>query len=175
MAVKGLLSEEAGPIEGIVDTGVIVIGHFENPARAGAFEFLQNVLVWKKRCLIPVSTIIGAYHIMTEYLGVDRLPACKALSKTLETRSPAFYRDVDVDSAREALTYALAYEIESWDGYLIHLAKTNRAPIIYSVDQELTRRAREVMIVNPLPHRLFVKYNNWLKEKLGSQRASAET
>ena len=39
MAFKRVLSEEAGPVEGVIDTGVVVIAHFDNPAREVAFEF----------------------------------------------------------------------------------------------------------------------------------------
>jgi hypothetical protein len=52
----------------------VVIAHFENPAREEAFNFLREALTWRRRILIPVSTIIGAYHVMTEYLGVRFLP-----------------------------------------------------------------------------------------------------
>lgn len=166
MAFKRVLSEEAGPVEGVIDTGIVVIAHFDNPAREVAFEFFREVLVWRRRCLVPVSTFIGAYHIMTSYLGVDGVSACKALTKTLETRSPAFYEDISVDAAIDSLTYALAYRVESWDGYLVYLAKKHGASIIYSVDQELARKVREVAVVNPIPIDVFEKYNEWLKQRL---------
>ncbi|MEM2123098.1 MAG: PIN domain-containing protein [Candidatus Bathyarchaeia archaeon] len=166
MVFKELLPQKTGPIEGIADTGLIVIAHFKNPARDEAFNFLREALAWRRRILIPVSTIIGAYHIMTEYLGVSEVSACKALTKTLETRSPAFYEDISVDSALDALTYALAYGIESWDGYLICLARIHEAPVIYSVDRELARKVREVAVLNPIPANVFEKYNRWMEEKL---------
>ena len=166
MVFKGLLSEENGVIEGIVDTGIIVIAHFENPARESAFRFLKSVLTREKRCLIPVTTILGAYHIMTRYLGVEEVSAYKALAKTLETRSPAFHEDVSIDSALDGLTYALSYKIESWDGYIIHLAKKFRAPIIYTVDHELARKVKEIQVVNPIPPNTFGLYSRWLRERL---------
>jgi predicted nucleic acid-binding protein len=33
----------------------------------------------------------------------------------------------------DALEYALAYKIESWDGYIVSLAKNHGAEIIYSM------------------------------------------
>jgi predicted nucleic acid-binding protein len=164
--VEGLLPEEDRPIEGVIDTGIIVIAHFENPAREEAFQFLREALTWRRRCLIPTTAIVGAYHIMTRYLGVDEASACKALTRTLETRSPALYEDLTIDAALDALTYAIAYKIESWDGYLIHIAKTHRAPVIYSVDQELSKKMREIPIVNPIPRDIFINYNRWLRERL---------
>jgi len=164
--VHGRVQSEKAWIEGVIDVGVVVIAHFENPARLHAFDFLKDVLLWKKRCLIPTSAIMGAYHVMTEYLGVDRDSACKALKKTLETRSPAFYGDLSVDMAIDALENALTYKIESWDGYLVYLAKNQKAPVIYSIDGKLARRVKEVKVINPIPAEVFLEYNRWLNARL---------
>ncbi|MGB3459323.1 MAG: hypothetical protein WBB08_08535 [Halobacteriota archaeon] len=44
-------SEKAGIIEGIIDVGIVVLAHFENPARIHAFNFLKPILLWKRKCL----------------------------------------------------------------------------------------------------------------------------
>jgi predicted nucleic acid-binding protein len=157
-------SEKAGIIEGIIDVGIVVLAHFENPARIHAFNFLKPILLWKRKCLIPTSATMGAYHIMTEYLGVDRLSACKALTKTLETKSPAFYEDISVDMVTDALEYALAYKIESWDGYIVSLAKNHGAVIIYSIDGELAKRVKDVEVINPIPGDVMRKYHDFVAE-----------
>jgi len=109
---------------------------------------------------------MGAYHVMTEYLGVDRDSTCEALEKTLETRSPAFYEDLSVDMAIDALENALTYKIESWDGYIVCLAKNHRAPIVYSIDGKLARKVKEVKVINPIPAEVFLEYNRWFSERL---------
>ncbi|MGB7001408.1 MAG: hypothetical protein WBE22_05270 [Halobacteriota archaeon] len=157
-------SEKAGIIEGIIDVGIVVLAHFENPARIHAFNFLKPILLWKRKCLIPTSATMGAYHIMTEYLGVDRFSACKALTKTLETKSPAFYEDISVDMVTDALEYALAYKIESWDGYIVSLAKNHGAVIIYSIDGELAKRVKDVEVINPIPGDVMRKYHDFVAE-----------
>lgn len=118
------------------------------------------------RCLIPTSTFLGAYHILTEYLGVDCVAACKALTKTLDTGSPAIYQDITIDLALDALTYASGYRVESWDGYIISLAKTFGAPIIYTVNRELGKKVKEVEAINPIPSDLFAEYNDWLRKRM---------
>ena len=164
--VHGRVQSEKAGIVGVIDVGVVVIAHFENPARLHAFDFLKDILLWKKKCLIPTSAIMGAYHVMTEYLGVDRDSACEALEKTLETRSPAFYEDLSVDMAIDALENAFTYKIESWDGYIVCLAKNHRAPIVYSIDGKLARKVKEVKVINPIPAEVFLEYNRWLSERL---------
>jgi len=57
--------------EGVLDVGLIVIAHFENPARTYASDFLKEVLEVKRRCIIPLSTYLGAYIIMARYLRID--------------------------------------------------------------------------------------------------------
>jgi len=54
--------------EALVDVGIIVIAHFKNPAREYASKLLFDALTLKKRILIPTSTYLGAYIIMTKYL-----------------------------------------------------------------------------------------------------------
>ena len=88
------------------------------------------------------------------------------MKKTLETRSPAFYGDLSVDMAIDALENALTYKIESWDGYLVYLAKNQKAPVIYSIDGKLARRVKEVKVINPIPAEVFLEYNRWLNARL---------
>jgi len=38
MVLTELLSKEVGSIEGVIDTGVVVIAHFDNPARKPALR-----------------------------------------------------------------------------------------------------------------------------------------
>ncbi|WP_456478296.1 hypothetical protein [Geoglobus ahangari] len=112
MVFSRVQHEKVG-IEGVVDVGLIVISHFENPAKNHALEFLKSVLLWERKCLIPVTAFLGAYHVLTNYLGVERISAYEALRKTLETRSPALYSDLSVDTAVESLANAMGYRIES--------------------------------------------------------------
>ena len=75
-------SGQAG-IEGVVDVGIIVISHCENPAKEAALDFLEAVLTGERKCAIPVTAFIGAYHILTRYLRVRGKEAAKELIKTL--------------------------------------------------------------------------------------------
>ncbi len=166
MAVKRVLPQETRVVEAVVDTGPVALAHFENPAQKSAIAFLSDALSLKKIAVIPTSTILGAYHIMTEYIGVERVSAYKSLSKTLQTSSPNLYEDVTIDATLDAITYATTYNIESWDGYLVSIAKVLNAPIIYSIDRELAKKVRDPRVLNPIPEEDFSKYNTWLRKKI---------
>ena len=170
MAIERVLSEEAGPIEAVVDTGITTIVHFQNPAQEFALDLLSEILRWERRCLIPTSTLLGAYHIMTEYLGVERVGACRALTNTLRTNSPALFPDISIDLAVDALINANGYRIEVWDGYIFALARAVDAPMIYSIDVAMSRRLREVEVVNPIPEEEYEEYKKWLKENFSRSR-----
>lgn len=161
------IQHEKDRIEGVVDVGLIVIAHFENPAMNYALDFLKDVLLWKRKCLIPVTAFLGAYHILTSYLRVERISAYEALKKTLETRSPALYTDVHVDVAIEALTNAMGYRVESWDGYLVAIAKAHSAPVIYTIDSKMKKKVKDLHIVNPIPEDIFEEYSRWLEKSIG--------
>jgi len=124
------------------------------------------LLIWRKKCLIPTSATMGAYHIMTEYLGIDRVLASKALTKTLETKSPAFYEDLSVDVAIDALENALAHKIESWDGYIVSLAKNYQVAIIYSIDGELAKKVKDVEVINPIPSDVIREYHEFIAKRI---------
>lgn len=161
------VQHEKDRIEGVVDVGLIVISHFENPAKNHALEFLKDILLWRKRCLIPVTAFLGAYHILTNYLGVERVSAYETLKKTLETKSPAFYSDLNVEVAVESLTNAMGYRIESWDGYVVAIAKAHSAPIVYTVDKKMKKRVKDLHVINPIPEDVFREYNEWLEKNIG--------
>ena len=167
MVSRGLQPEK-DRVEGVVDVGLIVIAHFENPAKVHAIEFLRDVLLWKRRCLIPTSAFLGAYHILTNYLKVERVAAFNALRKTLETRSPAFFTDINVELVVESLTNAMGYGIESWDGYIVAIAKAYSAPIVYTIDRQMQKRVKDLQVVNPIPEDIFRRYNEWLEKMLES-------
>jgi len=165
-----MLKRNLDLIEGIVDVGLVVIAHFENPAKTYAVEFLKKVLSREIKAIIPITCFIGAYHIMTNYLRVPRLSAKKALVHTLMTRSPALYEDISIDDAIDAIDIAATYNIESWDGYLVALARNLGTKIIFSIDKKLSR-VEEIIVINPIPKDIMKKYHEWLSEKLKSVKS----
>ena len=83
-------------------------------------KFLSDVLSRKKRAAIPVTAVLGAFHVTTRYLKLPATDVMKILIKMLETMSPAFYPHIFLENAIE---YATCYRIKSWDEYIIKLAK----------------------------------------------------
>ena len=60
---------------------------------------------------------------MTQYLRITRDDAVSALEKTLSIDSPAFYEEITRFDALNAIRCAGINKIQSWDGYLIEIAR----------------------------------------------------
>ncbi|MCS7369578.1 MAG: PIN domain-containing protein [archaeon GBS-70-058] len=151
--------------EGIIDVGIVVVSLFKNPLQERAVDFLSEVLLQRKRTAIPVTSILGAFHIATRYLKLPAIEVKKALAKMLETRSPAFYPYISLEDAIDAIEYATYYKVESWDGYIVRLAKSIGNNIVYTLDEDL-KKIRDVMVLNPFPKEIVEQYYEYIKHKL---------
>ena len=104
--------ENSAYTDGVVDVGILVPTCFDNPLKEHSTAFLADVLTQKKQATIPITTIIGAYHVATRYLRVPRMTVKKILGGILRTGSPALYPHVSPQVAQDALDYASTYGIE---------------------------------------------------------------
>jgi predicted nucleic acid-binding protein len=147
---------------GVVDVDIVVPTCFDNPLKEHSTAFLADVLTQRKQAVIPITAIIGAYHIATRYLRVPRMTVKKILGGILGTGSPALYPYVSPRMAQDALDYASTYNMETWDGYLISLARSLGSTVVFSLDEEL-QKVREITVVNPFPRKDVELYHQFLK------------
>jgi predicted nucleic acid-binding protein len=160
-----MLEENSACPEGVIDVSILVPSCFENPLKNQSIAFLSEVLRKEKKALIPTSAILGAYHITNRYLGVPRVAVKKILQGILDSGSPALYPYISTHTAVDALDYASIYNVEYWDGYLIALARSQGATIVYSLDREL-KKVKEITTINPFPQELVEEYHSFLNSKI---------
>ena len=160
--MKNMSSTNWDYVEGVVDVGPIVISHCENPAKEAMTSFLGDVLSGKIPALIPVTAFLGAYHILTRYLKIRREDALLALEETLNIDSPAFYEGITRTEVKNALKIASINNIESWDGFLINLARSFNTRVIYTIDQRLERKGFKVIL--PISQEVLKQYHEWVAE-----------
>ncbi len=151
--------------EGVLDVSILIPACFENPLKEHSIAFIAEVLTQNRRVALPTSAVIGAYHIATRYLRVPKVAVKKVLEGVLRSRSPALYPYIIPQIALDALDYAVAYDIESWDGYLISLTRSLGTNVIYSLDQELSK-VKEIIVHNPFPQDKLRQYHEFIKSKL---------
>jgi len=123
-----------------MDVGPIVISNTKNPVQEEALSFLRRVLGLDILCLIPLSTFLGAYLVMTKYLHVNRYKASRALIKTLSYNLPIYYEDIPKDIVVRALEDSAQYNVESWDSYIARVAKVFRIEVVYTLDVDDFRK-----------------------------------
>ncbi len=157
--------ENSASPEGVLDVSILVPACFENPLKENSVDFLSKVLKQEKPAAIPISAILGAYHITTRYLGVPKIAAKRVLEGILRTESPSLYPYISSKTALDALDYASAYNVESWDGYLISLTRSMGSTIIYTLDEELSK-VKEITAVNPFPREVVKQYHSFLTNKI---------
>jgi len=151
--------------EGVLDVSFLIHSYFDNPLKEHSISFLSEVLTQGKRAVLPVSAVLCAYHIATRYLRVPRLTVKKNLEGILRSGSPALYPQIIAQTALDALDYASTYNIESWDGYFVSLARSLGSTVVFSLDAELAK-IREVIVVNPLPLDEVERYHEFMKNKM---------
>lgn len=160
-AVLSTQEESLAYADGVVDVSILVPCCFDNPLKALASGFISEVLAQKRRAVVPATSVIGAYHVATRYLHTPRLAVKKVLEELLRTRSPAIFPDVSAHLAEDALNYSAVYGIESWDGYLLAVARKLGAKDIYSIDEELSK-VKEMSVKNPFPQDKLREYHKQL-------------
>ena len=157
-------------IDGILDVSVVVPACFENPLKVDCATLVHDALTQKRRSLLPISSVIGAYHIATRYLRVPRTAVKRVLDDLLRTGSSSLYPYITAKTALTSLDYASIHGIESWDGYMVAIATELNAKFIFSLDEELKKKIKGVVtVVNPFDLDKVMEYHNFLNEKIGKE------
>jgi len=151
--------------EGVLDVSILIPACFENPLKEHSITFLSEIMLQKKRAVLPTPAVIGAYHIATRYLRVPKIAVKKVMEGILRSGSPALYPHITPEIAADGLDYATAYDIESWDGYLISLTRSLGSTMIYSLDKELSK-VKEITVVNPFPQDKVKQYHEFIETRL---------
>ena len=151
--------------DGVIDVSIIVPACFDNPLKGASIEFLSEVLRGKRNTAIPLSAIVGAYHITTRYLKASRIAVRRVLDGLLSTKSNALYGDLSINDVSDALDYSTVYNIESWDGVLIALCRSHGSRIIYTLDKTIGK-VSEIEAVNPFTDDQVLEYHKYIRENI---------
>jgi predicted nucleic acid-binding protein len=148
-----------------VDTCILVVSLFKNPLHGHATEFVSEVLEQRRRALIPLTAVVGAFHVATRYLRLPATDVKETLRSMLETGSPAFYPYVLTGDVLDALELAVRYRIKSWDGYVVKLARSIGNNTVFTFDREF-ERVEGLKVVNPFPQDLVRQYYAYIGKLL---------
>ena len=124
----------------LIDVGVLVLA-FEknNPVRQKYLEIIEKCVKGEIEAYIPYTVILGTYHVLTTRFKVKPSDALDILKIFMESRKIRWIADIDHTVVLMSLEIASNLRIESWDGYILALAKKYKISIIYSIDADLAK------------------------------------
>jgi len=76
-----------------------------------------------------------------------------------------FYEEISIESAVEALLFAREFKVESWDGYIVSLARKFETDTIFTIDKRLTK-AKGIEVIVPISEETLSEYHRWLRNRL---------
>ena len=80
--------------------------------------------------------------------------------------------DLSLETVIESLTNAMGYRIESWDGYIVAIAKAHSAPIVYTLDEKMKKRVKDLHEINPTPMMFSGNIMNGWRKVLANKNQS---
>lgn len=151
--------------DSIADVGPIALAIVNNPAREDALEWLNKVLKGEIKCVIPLSTIIGAFIVAVHYLGAKPREVAQRLELLVGVGKALWYADIDIDRVKESMRIAAMYSMDSWDAYLVSIMRDLGLHIVYTVDVDDFIEVENIQAVNPISEEKFRELQEWLKSK----------
>ena len=134
----------------LIDVGILVLGlEKNNPLRQKYLEIIEKCVKGKIEAYIPYTVILGTYHVLTTRFKVDSSDALDILKTFMGSRKIKWISDMDHVVVLRSLETASKLRVESWDGYILALAKRYGIQIIYSIDTDLAKE--EGIEVHGLP------------------------
>ncbi|MEM3434539.1 MAG: hypothetical protein QXP27_10275 [Candidatus Methanomethyliaceae archaeon] len=146
---------------------MIVVVCFENPLKEHGISFMSDVLTQEARDYSDIVRNWGISH-RDQASWCAKARRKKVLDGLLSTRSPAFYPQITPDLTSNALEYATYYDVESWDGCLISLAKSLGTSTIFSLDKQLSK-VKGISVVNPFSEEAVEEYHEFLMKSMKSK------
>ncbi len=70
--------------------------------------------------------VFGAHYILTRFYDVMSNEASELLRNLLSSKRVIWYGHIDKDSVEKSLENTEKYDLDAWDGYILHLMEANQ-------------------------------------------------
>jgi predicted nucleic acid-binding protein len=157
------LGEKEVRADALIDVGILAVGLSRNPATDYCLELIEDAVKGRIRALIPYTVVFGAHYILTRFYGVSPKEAGSLLRNLLSSKMIVWHGRIDKDDADKSFENTENYDLDAWDGYILHLMEVNQIRIIYTLDMEHFGKINWIKAVNPIPEdkmrelRVFLK------------------
>lgn len=123
----------------LFDVGVVALAHAGTPVSEPALEHVRAAIGGDITAVVAGSAVLGAHHVLKQVYHVSRDDASRLLSNFMDARRIEWYDDIGEIPVRDALSIAGEHNIEAWDGYYAHVARTTGANTIFTLDDDFDR------------------------------------
>jgi len=127
-------------VKAILDVGIIVLAiEKNNPVRSKYLGILEDCIKGRIVSYIPLTVILGAYHVLVKVFKADRNITRNKLLSLMQAKKIRWIPEISSNVTKRAIEYASVYDFESWDGYLLALMRDFDIPVIYTIDEDFQR------------------------------------
>ncbi|MEM4165505.1 MAG: type II toxin-antitoxin system VapC family toxin [Nitrososphaerales archaeon] len=157
------MGEKEVRADAVIDVGILAVGLSKNPATGYCLELIEDAVKGRVRALIPYTVVFGAHYILTRFYGVTTKEAVDLLRNLLSSKRIIWYGRIDKDHVEKSLENSEKYDLDAWDGYILHLMEANQIRIIYTLDSGHFSRVNWIKAVNPIPEEKMKELRIFLK------------
>jgi len=150
----------------VIDVGILAVGLSKNPATDYCLELIEDAVRGRIRALIPYTVVFGTHYILTRFYGVVPKEANELLRNLLSSKRVIWYGHIDKDNVEKSLENTEKYDLDAWDGYILHLMEASQIRIIYTLDVEHFGKINGIKAVNPIPDEKMRELRSFLEESM---------
>jgi len=160
------MGEKEVRADAVIDVGILAVGLSKNPATDQCLEVIEDAVKGRIRALIPYTVVFGAHYILTRFYGVMPKETNELLRNLLSSKRVVWYGHIDKDLVKKSMENTEKYNLDAWDGYILHLMEQNQIRIIYTLDVEHFGKINWIKAVNPVPEEKMEELRVFLEESV---------
>ena len=123
----------------LFDVGVTALAHAGTPVSEPALSYVRQAITGDLEAIIPYTSVIGAQHVLSNVYGFSNTDSSRILQRFTEARRIHWYDDIGEQTVQKGLEIAANVNIEGWDGYYAHAARSEGAEKILTIDRDFER------------------------------------
>ena len=123
----------------LFDVGVVALAHSGAPMSGTALEYVRDAVRGDLDAVVPYQALFGAHHILNRDYHFSREDATYVLTNFLGARQVHWYAGPDGSDTQHGLDLAGEHNIEGWDGFYAHVARSTDATTVVTLDDDFER------------------------------------
>jgi predicted nucleic acid-binding protein len=131
------MSASGGPV--LFDVGVVALAHSRTPMNGTALGYVRDAIQGDLDAVVPYQAVFGAHHTLHRDYGFPRAEATRVLTNFLGARRVHWYDGPNGSDTQHGLDLASEHNIEGWDGFYAHVARSTGATTVVSLDDDFER------------------------------------